>query len=158
MTRHPHIEGIWHHHFGPHRLIRISRVNALPPAWQPPLREHSIRLLTHYYFWPSKPRGLGGLVRLLAHPIAKLSDRLFHTRLQTCPACQKREKEWDQIRPIGRLKAWFAVFHKQKPCGTLRVEDLVDMFEVFCKCLFLLWLFMSLAMLLCVILALCGVK
>lgn len=96
---------IWQTHFGSHRFAPASQVHRLPPVLKTIIKRHTIRLLHIYYWCPHKPRGLGDLVHLLATPFALLIDRLFGTRLQRCPACQKRRHTWNLKHPFRRRAA-----------------------------------------------------
>lgn len=63
---------------------------------KPPEKDTPVRRVS-----ASKYRGLGDLVHVVAHPVAVVADKLFHTDLQNCPGCAKRRVDLNQKVPFG---------------------------------------------------------
>jgi hypothetical protein len=47
-----------------------------------------------------KYRGIGDLVEAVAKPVARVIDRVAHTRLTGCQACAKRRETLNRIFPL----------------------------------------------------------
>lgn len=53
-------------------------------------------------FVKAKMRGLGDVVEKLADPVARLSDRVFKTKIKGCSACAKRREMLNHLVPFGQ--------------------------------------------------------
>ncbi len=53
-------------------------------------------------FVKAKIKGLGDVVEKLADPIARLSDRVFKTKIKGCSACAKRKEMLNHLVPWGQ--------------------------------------------------------
>ncbi len=60
------------------------------------------RWMAYKTFVKAKIKGLGDVVEKIADPIARLSDRVFKTKIKGCSACAKRKEMLNHLIPWGQ--------------------------------------------------------
>lgn len=55
---------------------------------------------TEYHAAMGLMRGLGDLVAVVAHPVAKAVDGLLGTDLEHCQGCAERQADWNRAVPF----------------------------------------------------------